>query len=157
MKQTIRLTESDLHKIIKESVNRILNEIGDSYEKPVEQGGLGLPKGAGKAYLAKKASQAAASKGRNDQAYNLKKHYVNTFNQNFGMSPEGFRMTDSGRLKFGDVDYVPGNDDPNAHGSAKSANDRRKNIRQSVNTLKAYPRMKINKGLDAYDSIQNAL
>lgn len=30
MKQTIRLTESDLHKIIKESVNRILNEIGDT-------------------------------------------------------------------------------------------------------------------------------
>ena len=27
MKQTIRLTESDLHKIVKESVNRVLNEI----------------------------------------------------------------------------------------------------------------------------------
>ena len=27
MKQTIRLTESDLHKIVKESVNKILNEI----------------------------------------------------------------------------------------------------------------------------------
>ena len=30
MKKTIRLTESDLHRVIKESVNRILNEIGDT-------------------------------------------------------------------------------------------------------------------------------
>lgn len=29
-KKLIRLTESDLHKIVKESVNRILNEIGDT-------------------------------------------------------------------------------------------------------------------------------
>ena len=30
MKQRIRLTEGDLHNIIKESVNRILNEIGNT-------------------------------------------------------------------------------------------------------------------------------
>lgn len=30
MKKTIRLTESDLHRVIKESVNRVLNEIGDT-------------------------------------------------------------------------------------------------------------------------------
>lgn len=30
MKQVIRLTESDLHRVIKESVNKILNEIGDT-------------------------------------------------------------------------------------------------------------------------------
>ena len=30
MKNTIRLTEGDLHRIIKESVNRVLNEIGDT-------------------------------------------------------------------------------------------------------------------------------
>ena len=29
-KKIIRLTESDLHKIVKESVNRVLNEIGDT-------------------------------------------------------------------------------------------------------------------------------
>lgn len=29
-KKLIRLTESDLHRIVKESVNRILNEIGDT-------------------------------------------------------------------------------------------------------------------------------
>ena len=29
-KKLIRLTENDLHKIVKESVNRILNEIGDT-------------------------------------------------------------------------------------------------------------------------------
>ena len=30
MKRLIRLTESDLHKIVKESVNRILNEVGET-------------------------------------------------------------------------------------------------------------------------------
>ena len=30
MKHRVRLTESDLHKIVKESVNKILNEIGDT-------------------------------------------------------------------------------------------------------------------------------
>ena len=42
MKQRIRLTESDLHRIVKESVNRVLNEISSpnrgmiekSYKKP---------------------------------------------------------------------------------------------------------------------------
>ena len=29
-RQMVRLTESDLHRIIKESVNRVLNEIGDT-------------------------------------------------------------------------------------------------------------------------------
>ncbi len=30
MKKLIRLTESDLHRIIKESVNKILNEVGET-------------------------------------------------------------------------------------------------------------------------------
>ena len=30
MKKMVRLTEDDLHRIIKESVNRVLNEIGDT-------------------------------------------------------------------------------------------------------------------------------
>jgi hypothetical protein len=30
MKKMVRLTESELHRIIKESVNRVLNEIGDT-------------------------------------------------------------------------------------------------------------------------------
>lgn len=35
MKQTIiRLTENDLHEIIKEGVNQVLNEIGDSCRNP---------------------------------------------------------------------------------------------------------------------------
>ena len=40
MKKVIRLTEADLHRIVKESVNRILNE---EY-KGVYIDGLGLPK-----------------------------------------------------------------------------------------------------------------
>lgn len=30
MKQRIRLTESDLHRIVKESVKKVINEIGDT-------------------------------------------------------------------------------------------------------------------------------
>ena len=30
MKQIIKLTESDLHKIVKESVNKVLNEVGNT-------------------------------------------------------------------------------------------------------------------------------
>ena len=33
MRRTIRLTENDLHRIVKESVNRILNEIGDTKKR----------------------------------------------------------------------------------------------------------------------------
>ena len=38
-KKLIRLTESDLHRIVKESVNKVLNEIGDKSRK--NQGLLG--------------------------------------------------------------------------------------------------------------------
>lgn len=32
MKKIVRLTEGDLHRIVKESSNRIINEIGDTYD-----------------------------------------------------------------------------------------------------------------------------
>ena len=44
-KKLIRLTESDLHKIVKESVNRVLNEIGDT---PRGQNMLGRVAGRGR-------------------------------------------------------------------------------------------------------------
>lgn len=34
MKQVIRLTENDLHKIVEESVRKILNEYGEGGEGP---------------------------------------------------------------------------------------------------------------------------
>ena len=39
-KKVIRLTESDLHRIVKESVNRILNEIGNGPEYQKKLGAL---------------------------------------------------------------------------------------------------------------------
>ena len=39
-KQIIRLTESDLHRIVKESVNRVLNEIGDTERGQYKLGAL---------------------------------------------------------------------------------------------------------------------
>lgn len=41
-KKLIRLTESDLHRIIKETINKVLNE-GDGSYKGVYIEGLGLP------------------------------------------------------------------------------------------------------------------
>lgn len=41
MKQTIRLTESDLHKIIKESVNNILKEVHSKF-KPIDKRRLSM-------------------------------------------------------------------------------------------------------------------
>jgi hypothetical protein len=39
-KQVIRLTEGDLHKIIKESVNKVLNEIGNTKDWQYKLGAL---------------------------------------------------------------------------------------------------------------------
>ena len=36
MKQRIRLTESEFHRIVKESVNRLINEINEAYFKQVD-------------------------------------------------------------------------------------------------------------------------
>lgn len=53
MKQVIRLTESDLHRMIKESVNQVLNELSsNTYEK---------------------AQEKAAKLGRTNQADNFNK------------------------------------------------------------------------------------
>lgn len=60
-KKLIRLTESDLHKIVKESVNRIINEIGDTEKGQRALGALTAAKFKGKkkgdwGEVAKKAS-----------------------------------------------------------------------------------------------------
>ena len=60
MKQRIRLTEGDLHRIIKESVKRVLNEV-DGYEKTMLKANKRLGDGAlgkiGRAFNPKKAQQ----------------------------------------------------------------------------------------------------
>ena len=60
-KKIIRLTESDLHRIVKESVNRIINEIGDTEKGQRALGALTAAKFKGKkkgdwGEVAKKAS-----------------------------------------------------------------------------------------------------
>ena len=46
-KKLIRLTESDLHRIVKESVNRVLNEIGDTEKGQYVLGALQARKNRG--------------------------------------------------------------------------------------------------------------
>lgn len=46
-KQVMRLTESDLHKVIKESVKRVLNEIGDTPKGQYALGALASRKNNG--------------------------------------------------------------------------------------------------------------
>ena len=161
MKQKIRLTEGDLHRIVKESVQRILNEIGDSYEKPVDQGGLGLPKGAGKTYLAARAAQKARGLGRNYQADNFRDYGADNFNQNYatyGPNGEDFRLSTNGNLYYGNGIYPTSNDtlkrDPDAQRRAETL---RNKVRSYTNNMKAGPRNKIRNGLDAYDAINGAL
>ena len=45
-KKLIRLTESDLHKIVKESVNRVLNEMGSPKRREMTNDWLGSDDGA---------------------------------------------------------------------------------------------------------------
>ena len=77
MKRRIRLTEGDLHRIVKESVNRIINEIGDTEQGQRDLGALAAAKFKGKkkgdwGEVAKKASderdkavEKAAKSGHN--------------------------------------------------------------------------------------------
>lgn len=62
-KKMIRLTESDLHKIVKESVNRIINEIGDTEKGQRALGALTAARFKGK----KKGDWGEVSKKSSDE------------------------------------------------------------------------------------------
>jgi hypothetical protein len=89
MKKVIRLTEGDLHNIVKESVQRILNEIGDT---PKGQFALGAVKGRSDS---RDFFGGRASKTAQDAPKIAKKHrdnkqdWYNMSNRNASMSPEG--------------------------------------------------------------------
>jgi hypothetical protein len=161
MRQRIRLTEGDLHRIVKESVQRILNEIGDSFEKPVEQGGLGLPKGAGKSYLANMAARKARGLGRNYQADNFDNYSVDNFNQNFGFQgpdDENLIMNRSGSLRYGNDRYPASNDAyPGRSQDAQHRADLlRGKVNSKANNMKAGYRNKLRNGLNAFDALNKA-
>ena len=73
----IRLTESDLHRIVRESVNKVLNEIGNSHSGSYQLGRVyARAKRNGKDDVAKRASNGAKHvpaflRGHNDQNYHM--------------------------------------------------------------------------------------
>lgn len=147
MKQIIRLTESDLHRIVKESVNKILRESGEYLEKE-----MGLPKGGGKYALAKKASRLAQKQGRYDQADRLDDYADEHFNNTFGFRNDRNEFCMNGmRLPEFNGENVPSPDAKHPDSSEKRAK-----IDRRINNLKAYPRMKAQKGMETYDKVRNA-
>lgn len=87
-KKLIRLTEADLHRIVRESVNNVLNEIGDTYTGQYQLGRLaarngdmykGMPRDNSKdiEYYANDndvfgIKRGAFYQGRSDQNFNSK-------------------------------------------------------------------------------------
>lgn len=64
-KKLIRLTESDIHRIVKESVNKILNEIGDT---PKGQLALGAVAGRANVRGNRNTEMAASNKAWDNSA-----------------------------------------------------------------------------------------
>ena len=93
MKQRIRLTESDLHRIVKESVNKILNEVLDTtdsiksfYNDKGEQ--LNKPQSKIKGMLdpkwrKRKSQQMSMLKDRHDDIRRIDRHLNNMDNGYF--------------------------------------------------------------------------
>ena len=84
MKQTIKLRESDLHRIVKESVKKVLNEIGDT-----EGGQYILGRATQRALYNREDGKEAeinhyAYNQRQKQPISQRKQLNNAFQQGFG-------------------------------------------------------------------------
>ena len=88
MKKVIKLTESDLHRIVENSVNRILNEIGDTQKGQYMLGRLqrryGNKKGTAGFYASGARDDAAENNYQNGGSYeathnNLRRAYRDGF------------------------------------------------------------------------------
>lgn len=89
-KKLIRLTESDLHKIVKESVNRVLNEIGDT-----ERGQYALGS------LAKRKQQRGETFDNDYDGYNYNGAFNDSDIKQYARNRQNYAMnTDSTRQKM---------------------------------------------------------
>ena len=153
-----KVTESQLHQIIKESVLNVLNEIGDTHRF-----------GVGKYGLAMDAASKADSLGRKEQADNIRSHGANAFNKEYGTN--GFKMNDLGKLRHTGSDgiereYTPKNKlkDIERHINLQGGKERydkalRDNafIKNAARTAKAFPRKKMTGGLDAISKVDDGI
>ena len=156
----IKVNESQLFDIIKESVCQILRESGDKHRF-----------GLGKYGLAMDAANKAQALGRFDQADNLRSHGAEAFNDEFGTN--GFEMDQFGRVNHVGSDgarriYRPTSlmkhykekADQHYDGMDKAFREySRENgeIKNAARTAKAFPRKKMTGGLDAVEKLDAQL
>ena len=81
MKQKIRLTESDLHRIVKESVNRVLNEISYQKAQAAYQASQDMNRPESPAMQRRMSNNPLA---RTQQMDSLKQGASNSFNRDYG-------------------------------------------------------------------------
>ena len=155
----MRVNESQLYDIIRESVKSVLSEIGDTHRF-----------GAGKYGLAMDAASKARALGRNDQANSLTRHGADAFNKEYGTG--GFEMNDYGELYVDDdgtdrmyrpqstLDKLESQRQNQVQGAANQLNVAKTNnhiIQNRARTAKAFPRKKMTGGLDAIDKVDRGL
>jgi len=158
IKSQIKLTEEQLHQVIKESVYEILRESGDTHRF-----------GMGKFGLAKDAANKARSLGRRDQADNLESYGADAFNSEYGT--DDFVMDEYGQLRHRGKDgkermYRPQSALRSLEkqrglqgGQDRYDNALRNNsfIKNSAQIAKAFPRKKMTGGLNAIDTVDKGI
>ncbi len=157
-----KVNEQQLHQIIKESVMRILNEIGDTH-----------PSGEGNYALALDAADKATRLGRHQQAANLRSHASRYFNDRFGT--EEFGMDDNGKVGYeepdfwadytpypeldkesdGITDYATQAERNDAANALKKKYHNNSEIERRASVARAYPRKRMTGGITSYNNFNN--
>lgn len=153
-----KVNESQFKNIVKESVKKLIREVGEKHRF-----------GKGAYGLAMDAAKKARSLGRHDQADNLTSHAARYFNQDYGT--DGFEMDKYGQLNHtGDLGrqtmYRPASKIRHMEKNTgylggrqalDDANRGNERIRRAASTAKAYPRKRMTGGLDAIDTVDSQL
>ena len=155
MKQRIRLTEGDLHNVINESVKTVLNEVGEKLAKQ-----YGLPPEYGPYLLARIAQKKSNSQGRRRQSDSFDEYAQNYFNRDYGVNNKDVEMymDDEGVPVINGVKYRPESDlGPEGSDRYETRKNNREKIQRKIPDMKAWPRNRVNKGVDIFDKTDEIL
>lgn len=149
-----KVNESQFKNIVKESVRKLIKEVGEKHR--FGKGAYGLAMDA-----AKKANRL----GRYDQAANLISHAARYFNDEYGT--DNFEMDEFGQLRHRGENNRETMYRPNSRieqlkkiGSRQNldnAIEGNSRIERAARTAKAYPRKKMTGGLDAINTVDAQL
>lgn len=149
-----KVNESQFKNIVKESVRKLIKEVGEKHR--FGKGAYGLAMDA-----AKKANRL----GRYDQAANLTSHAARYFNDEYGT--DNFEMDEFGQLRHRGENNRETMYRPNSRieqlkkmGSRQNldnAIEGNSRIERAARTAKAYPRKKMTGGLDAINTVDAQL